>query len=82
MCPDAGVNATAGYLNSVERLLVYGPAFANIPADQRERVMKHYATVELTDGANQHGLEAIGSIRVSVAGERRHNRAQVNTALA
>jgi hypothetical protein len=58
-----GVNATAGYLNSVERLLVYGPAFANIPADQRERVMKHYATVELTDGANQHGLEAIGSLR-------------------
>ena len=59
----SGVNATAGYLNSVERLLVYGPAFGNIPADQRDRVMKHYATVELTDGANQHGLEAIGSLR-------------------
>jgi len=58
-----GVNATAGYLNSVERLLAYGPAFGNIPADQQERVMKHYATVELTDGANQHGLEAIGSLR-------------------
>jgi hypothetical protein len=59
----SGVNATAGYLNSVERLLAYGPAYANIPADQRDRVTKHYATVELTDGANQHGLEAIGALR-------------------
>lgn len=59
----SGVNATAGYINSVERLLVYGPAYANIPADQRDRVTKHYATVELTDGANQHGLEAIGALR-------------------
>jgi len=59
----SGVNATAGYLNSVERLLLYGSAYGNIPADQRERVTKHYATVELTDGANQHGLEAIGALR-------------------
>jgi hypothetical protein len=59
----SGVNVSAGYLNSVERLLAYGPAYANIPADQRDRVTKRYATVELTDGANQHGLEAIGALR-------------------
>lgn len=60
---NSGVNATAGYLNSIEQLLVYGSAYGNIPADQRDRLTKHYATIELTDGANQHGLEAIGALR-------------------
>jgi hypothetical protein len=58
-----GLNASAGYLNSIERLLAYGPAFGNIPADQQDRVTRHYATVELTDGANQHGIEVIGNLR-------------------
>lgn len=60
---NSGLGVSAGYLAAAERLLAYGPALRNIPADQLDRVQKHYATIELTDGANQHGMEAIGSLR-------------------
>lgn len=70
---NSGANVASGYLAAAERLLAYGAAMANVPADQRDRLTKHYATIELTDGANQHGLEAMGLLR--------RNAAQVETAI-
>lgn len=60
---NSGLNAASGYFESSERLLAYGAAMGNVPADQRDRLMKRYATIELTDGANQHGIEAVGALR-------------------
>ncbi len=60
---NSGGGVGPGYMAAVEQLLAYGPALGNVPADQLDRLKKHYATVELTDGANQHGMEAIGTLR-------------------
>jgi hypothetical protein len=60
---NSGLSVATGYFESAERLLAYGAAMGNVPADQRDRLMKRYATVELTDGANQHGIEAVGALR-------------------
>ncbi|MEZ5365237.1 MAG: hypothetical protein R2748_23635 [Bryobacterales bacterium] len=40
-------------------LRAFGAALANIPANQVERVKTDYATVELTDAANLHGIEVL-----------------------
>ena len=64
----------AGYLQSAEQLLAYGAALGNVPADQLDRLKKNYATVELTDGANLHSIETIGSLR--------RNASQVESAIA
>jgi hypothetical protein len=68
-----GLNTSAGYLQSTQRLLSYGPALGNIPADQLGRVKTNYATVELTDGANLYSMQTIGDIR--------SNASEVETAI-
>jgi len=60
---NTGLGAPSGYFESAERLAAYGAAMGSVPADQRDRLMKRYATIELTDGANQHGIEAVGALR-------------------
>lgn len=60
---NTGSNAPAGYQQATERLLPYGAALSNVPADQVDRLQKHYATIELTDGANRGGMETIGTLR-------------------
>lgn len=70
---NSGTNVASGYLEAADRLLAYGAAFGNIPADQVDRVRRNYATVELTDGANRHSMETIGTIR--------SNARQVETAI-
>lgn len=71
---NSGVNASGGYLQAAEQLLSYGGALNNVPADQLDRLKKHYATVELTDGATIHSIEAVGSLR--------QNARQVEQAIA
>lgn len=60
---NTGGNVPAGYQQATERLLPYGAALSNVPADQLDRLQKHYATIELTDGANQGGIETVGTLR-------------------
>ncbi len=62
---NSGVNAVAGYTTAAERLLAYGPALGNVPADQQDRLKRNYATIELTDGAAQHSIETIGRLRAN-----------------
>jgi hypothetical protein len=60
---NSGLAALQGYRLAVERLEDYGPAFGRIPADQLDRARTRYATVELADAANVHGIEVAGSQR-------------------
>jgi len=62
---NTGTSVTSGYARAVQTLTDYGVALANLPADQLERVKTGYATVELTDGANQQGLQTIGTLRAN-----------------
>ena len=62
---NTGANVPGGYQMATEQLLPYGAALGNVPADQLDRLQKHYATIELTDGANQDGLETIGTLRLN-----------------
>jgi len=60
---NTGNGVASGYSQATEALSDYGPATSQIPADQLERVKTAYATVELTDGANRHGIETVGALR-------------------
>lgn len=60
---NSGANVPAGYSSATDQLLSYGAALSNVPADQLTALEKHYATVELADGANQDGIETIGTLR-------------------
>lgn len=60
---NTGFGVSAGYSSATQPLRAYGPAFGNIPADQLDRVTYNYATVELTDGANQSALQTLGRMR-------------------
>jgi hypothetical protein len=60
---NTGNGVAAGYAQATEALGAYGAALGNVPADQRERLKTTYATVELTDGANLHGMETVGRLR-------------------
>lgn len=62
---NTGANVPGGYWQATEPLMPYGAALGNIPADQLDRVQKHYATIELTDGANQDGIETLGTLRAN-----------------
>ena len=64
---NTGAAAAAGYAQATQHLSAYGATLANIPDGQRDRVKKSYATVELTDGANLHGIETIGRLRADAA---------------
>ena len=60
---NTGSNVPGGYWSATDPLPVYGAALGNIPADQLSRLENHYATIELTDGANQDGMQTIGTLR-------------------
>jgi hypothetical protein len=60
---NTGANVPGGYQNATDPLLVYGAALRNVPADQLSRLQKHYATVELADGATEDGMETVGTLR-------------------
>ncbi len=64
---NSGFGAVDGYLRAVERLATYGPAFGRIPADQLDRARTEYATVEIEDAANVHGIEVAGAQRVKAS---------------
>jgi hypothetical protein len=60
---NTGIGVSAGYSSATQSLKAYGATLGNIPADQLDRVKINYATVELTDGANQSALTTLGRIR-------------------
>jgi hypothetical protein len=64
---NSGVGIASGYDRAVEQLSPYGSAFGNIPADQQDRVKTSYATVELTDGANQNAIDTVGRLRANAS---------------
>jgi hypothetical protein len=64
---NTSVGVAAGYSRAVQRLENYGAGLANIPADQLGRIKTTYATVELADGVNLHGMETIGRLRANSA---------------
>ena len=57
---NTGTGVEPGYRQATEPLRVLGSALASIPANQIERIKTDYATVELADAANLHGMEVIG----------------------
>jgi type IV secretion system protein TrbJ len=64
---NTGAAVSQGYSTAVHPLESYGSAFGNIPSDQQDRIKTDYATVELTDGANVAGIDAIGHLRGNAA---------------
>jgi hypothetical protein len=60
---NTGTGVEPGYRQATEPLKVFGAVLGNIPANQVERIKTDYATVELADAANLHGMEVIGSQR-------------------
>jgi hypothetical protein len=62
---NSGSDAEGGYSQASQKLDAYGSALGNIPSDQLDRMKTSYATVELTDGANQAGIETIGRLRAN-----------------
>src|SRR5262249_8584230 len=57
---NTGIGVPAAYSSATQLLKSYGAALTNIAADQLDRVKINYATVELTDGANQAALSTLG----------------------
>ncbi len=62
---NSGANVAGGYQSATDQLLSYGAALANVPADQLPPLQRHYATVELADGANQNGIQTVGTLRTN-----------------
>ena len=62
---NTGNDVPGGYQRAIQPLNAYGPALGNIPADQLDRVKTSYATVELTDGVNQSGMDLVGRLRAN-----------------
>ena len=62
---NTGANVPGGYRTAIEPLLPYDAALGNVPADQLGRLQKHYATVELTDGATEDGIQTVGTLRAN-----------------
>lgn len=59
---NSGIGVREGYGQAVGRLSTYA-SFGDIPADQVDRAKSEYASVELSDAANIHGMEVIGAER-------------------
>ena len=57
---NSGGGVVPGYRRATEPLRTFGAALASIPANQVDRVKRDFATVELTDAANLHGMEVLG----------------------
>lgn len=68
---NTGAGVIPGYRRATEPLRTFGAALANIPANQVERVKTDYATVELTDAANLHGIEVLGLQRAKAKANER-----------
>jgi hypothetical protein len=62
---NSGLGVQQSYQQATQRLNAYGAAFSNIPAEQRDRVKVNYATVELTDGANQSTIDLLGRLHAN-----------------
>jgi hypothetical protein len=62
---NSGLGVREGYQLATESLGAYGGALSYIPAEQLERVKANYATVELTDGANQSAIDLLGRLRAN-----------------
>lgn len=60
---NTGHDVPGGYQQAIQPLNAYGAALSNIPAEQMDRIKTSYATVELTDGANQNGMDLVGRLR-------------------
>ena len=60
---NTGNGVPGGYQQAIQQLNAYGAALSEIPADQIDRIRSSYATVELTDGANQNGMDLVGRLR-------------------
>jgi len=60
---NTGTGVPGGYQQAIQQLNAYGAALSDIPADQIDRVKTSYATVELTDGANESGMDLVGRLR-------------------
>jgi hypothetical protein len=63
---NTGANVAAGYQNATDTLQPYGVALSNVPADQVTQLERHYATIKLADGANEDGIQTIGTMRSNV----------------
>jgi type IV secretion system protein TrbJ len=61
---NTGVGVPAGYSAATIGLGTYA-GFGNLPADQLSRLKANYATVELSDGANQTAMETLGRLRAN-----------------
>lgn len=68
---NSGAATASGYLKAVHRLGQYGSVLSRVPADQQEHVKTSYATVELTDGANQHAIDTVGRLRANAVDTER-----------
>jgi hypothetical protein len=62
-----GLGVFGGYSQATERLLTYGAAMGRIPPDQLNRARTDYASIELEDAANLHGIEVIGMQRAKAS---------------
>jgi len=62
---NTGSNVSGGYQTATDPLPIYGAGLGNVPADQLARLQRHYATIELTDGANQDGIQTVGTLRLN-----------------
>lgn len=60
---NGGSGVDSGYRQAVQQLNQYGGALSNIPSDQLDRIKTSYATIELTDGANESGMDLLGRLR-------------------
>jgi hypothetical protein len=65
---NTGQAVNAGYQQATTQLLPYdGAALAAMTPDELSRVESQYASVELSDGANQTAMATIGAIRSNAA---------------
>jgi outer membrane protein assembly factor BamA len=64
---NSGQGVGAGYSLATERLNTYGDSLGRIPAEQANRARTDYASVELEDAANLHGIEVVGLQRTIAA---------------
>ncbi len=71
-----------GYRRATESLNTYGAALQSIPGGQLERVKTGYATVELADAANLHGIEVLGSQRAKARSAEEAIRSLENASLS
>ncbi len=60
---NTGSNVPGGYWSAADPLPIYGATLGNVPADQLSRLERHYATIELSDGATQDGIQTVGTLR-------------------